>query len=230
MTENAARMASKRPGPRQIAWILISILFIISLVLSVLAASNYTEIAKASVLTYVATDETISLDFNNSGNLESVNLTLKFTIVNPSHKELRAWILTYKGWLRDIPMEDGTDTSRWMVDGRLETNGTWMKYYPVFVVSYSFDNPAVVVPPMSNVTIIRYLEVNQGNYPDILSNIATIYNYTTSFENELEWLHYTSAILFIQSIPQFSGTNNDADLIRRFDGADITPGVGRAGS
>jgi len=227
MTEKA--MAFKRPGPRRIVWTLISIFFIISLVLSLFAASNYTEIARASVLSYVATDETAMLAFDSSGDLESVNMTLKFTIVNPSQKELRTWILTYKGWLRDIPMEEGTDTSRWRVDGNIETNGTQMRYYPVFVTTYALDNPQVIVPALSNVTITRYLEIDQSNYPDILSNIASIYNHSADTGVALEWLHYTSAILFIQGIPQFSGANNDANLIRRFDGVDITPGIGGAG-
>jgi hypothetical protein len=223
-------MAFKRPGPRQIVWTIITIVFIASLILSVFAAGNYTEIARAKILTYVATDETATLAFDNSGNLESVNLTLEFTIVNPSHKELRTWILTYKGWLRDISLEDKTDTSRWMIDGRLEENGTLKRYYPVFVTSYALDNPQVIVPPMSNITITRYIEVNESNYPDILSNIGSIYNHSAALGNELEWLHYTSAIIFIQDMPSFSGVNNDANLIRRFDGVDITPGVGGAGS
>jgi hypothetical protein len=229
MTETVAPKVFKRPGPRQIVWAIITMIFIISLVFSVLAVQNYTEIARAKILSYVATDETETLAFDSSGSLESVNLTLQFTIVNPSHKELKIWVLTYKSWLRDISMEDGTDTSRWRVDGRLDTGGAQRRYYPVFATSYSFDNPAVIVPPMSNMTIIRYLEVNQGNYPDILSNIASINNYTSALGKDIEWLHYTSAILFTQGMPQSSGINHDADLIRRFDGVDITPGVGGAG-
>ena len=82
---------------------------------------------------------------------------------------------------------------------------------------------------MSNITITRYLEIDNGNYPDILSNIACIHNQTSALGIELEWLHYTSSILFIQGIPPYSGVNHNANLIKRFDGVDITPGVGGAG-
>jgi hypothetical protein len=220
---------TRRTRLRQAAWAVLSAIFVVSLVLSVFATSSYTEIAKASILSYVATDDSAAFEFGDNGTMESVNMTISFTIVNPSREELRVWILTYKGWLRDCAMEDGTDTSRWRVDGRVESDGTVMRYYPVFVAAYSFDAPQVIVPPKSNMTVTRHIEVNKENYPDILANIADIRNYSDSLGKDPEWLHYTTAILFIESVPSFSGPNHDANLIRRFDGWDITPGVEGAG-
>jgi len=223
------RADNPRFSGKRLAWVLISLVCGISLALSAFSADNYMDIAKAKILSYVETTETTALQFDVNGSLSSVNLTLEFRIVNPSDKELRTWILTYKGWLRDTPMEDGTDTSRWMIDGRLEYNGTEMRFYPVFVTTYSLDNPSVIVPARSEITVTRWLDVNRGNYPDIMSNMADIYNHTASGGQELEWMHYTSSILFIQGIEQYAGPNHDANLIRRFEGIDLTPGVGGAG-
>ncbi len=220
--------AARRISGRRLAWILVSVMCSASLVLSAFSVDSYTDIAEAKILSYVETGETVTLGFDGGGSLESVNLTIGFRVVNPSDREIRAWIFTYKGWVRDLPMEDGTDTSRWMVDGRLDFNGTEMRYYPVFVSTYSMDYPPVIVPANSEITVTRQIEVNSGNYPDILADIAKIWSYAEANGHELEWLHFTSAILFVEGIPQFSGPNNDANLIKRYEGFDLTPGVGGA--
>jgi len=215
---------------KRLAWAVACVLCAASLILSAFTASSYTEIAKAKVLSYVSTTETAELVFDTGGAVAAVNLTLDFRVVNPSGRELRAWILTYKGWLRDTPMEDGTDMSRWRIDGTLDYTGTVMKYYPVFVTTYALDNPPVTVPAHSEVTVTRWVRVDWQSYPDIMATISQIYNHTVAGGGEPEWLHYTSAILFIQGIPQYVGPSHDANVIRRYEGFDLTPGVGGAGS
>ncbi|MBU4071681.1 MAG: hypothetical protein KJ773_05865, partial [Candidatus Thermoplasmatota archaeon] len=58
----------KRPKPRQIVWMILAVMFIISLVLSVLSAGNYTEIAKASALTHVVTTDSAVIGLDENGN------------------------------------------------------------------------------------------------------------------------------------------------------------------
>jgi hypothetical protein len=224
----SASFFEKLSKPKGKLWIIITAIFAICLALSFITAANYTEIAKAKVLTHVITEHSAALFLDSNGNLESVNMTVDFTIVNPSGKPVRAWILTYKSWVRDLPMEMGLDDSRWRVDGTLMVNGTEMSFFPVFVATYSFDSPKIVILPESNSTITRHITLNYSNYPDIMSSVASIYNQTRGLEASLEWVHYTSAILFIDEANLDSLFSN-ADLIRRFDGYDITPGVGGAG-
>ena len=214
---------------KKLAWAFMTILFSISLILSVLTAHNYTEIAKARILADISTDVIPDLKYDSLGNLESVNMTVEFTIINPSQKALKVWILNYKGWLRDLPMEDGTDISRWMIDGKMTIGDTEQSYYPVFVASYSFDVPAIIVEPQSNTTITKYLELNQTVDPTIMETVVSIYNYSIANGHDIEWYDYSSAIIFIQDIPQYSGPNKDANVIRRFLGFDLTPGVGGVG-
>jgi hypothetical protein len=218
----------KLSKPKGRVWAIITSVFAICLALSFITAANYTEIAKAKVLTHVITEHSAALILDSHGNLESVNMTIDFTIVNPSGKPVRAWILSYKSWVRDLPMEMGLDDSRWRVDGTLISNGTEMSFFPVFVATYSFDSPKILISPESNITITRHITLDYSNYPDIMSSVASIYNQTQNLEEKLEWVHYTSAILFIDETNLDSLTSN-ADLIRRFDGYDITPGVGGAG-
>ncbi|MDO9537001.1 MAG: hypothetical protein Q7J68_01620 [Thermoplasmata archaeon] len=217
-------------GPRKIVWSIVAVICVISLIFSAMAGFNYTELVKAKVLTYVTTDEIVTLAFDSSGYLESVNLTLNFNMVNPSQKDIKAWIITYKGWVRDIPYEDGTDRSRWRVDGTILVNGTDQAFFPVFASSYSFDNPAIIIPGNSNFSVTRYIILNRTNYPDIMAGVESILNQTTVNGTDLEWMHYTSAILLINDIPPYSGPNKDANVIRRIYGVDITPGIGGAGS
>jgi len=212
---------------RRLAWTVVIVIFLASAILSMVTIGNYTEIAKAKILTSVATEETVSIGIGNGGELESVNLTLRFTIDNPSQKAIKPWILTYKGWVRDMPLEDGVDTERWRIDGSVSVNGSEREYYPVFVASYNFDSPQIIIEGLSNVTITKYLEINGTNYPDIFKNLAEIYNYTNG--QELEWMHYSYSLVFIVDVPPNSGPNHDANLIRRYEGFDITPGVGGVG-
>ncbi len=218
----------KLSKPKGRVWTIITVAFAVCLVLSFMTAANYTEIAKAKVLTHVITEHNAAISLDSHGNPESVNMTIDFTIVNPSEKPVRAWILTYKSWVRDIPKEMGLDDSRWRVDGTLTINETKMSFFPVFVATYSFDSPKMVIEPESNLTITKHLTLNYSNYPDIMSSVASIYNQTLGLGESLEWVHYTSAILFIDEANLDSMFSN-ADLIRRFDGYDITPGVGGVG-
>ena len=229
MTETAPNRPFKRPGPRQIVWLIITAMCIISLIFSVLAAQNYTEVTKASILSYVVTEENATLTYDTAGNLESVNMSLDFTIVNPSMKELKTWIFVYKGWVRDLPLENGIDTSRQRVDGTIYKNGSEQSYYPVFRASFSFENPSYIVPARSNLTLTCYIILNQSNYPEIFGNLEEIYNYSASVGHELEWMHYTSSFLYIRDVPPFAGPDNTANLVRKFEGTDITPGGGGAG-
>lgn len=228
MSDEPERQLFSRPNKRLAVWAIIIAIFLISLAFSVPAAQNYTEIAKAKSLTVVATEANPVLTFGANGSLESVNMTLDFTVVNPSGKELRLWVLTYKGWVRDLPLEEDADNSRWMVDGNLYIDSTEKKFYPVFAAPFSFDNPRILVPPNSNVTVTKSIILNGTNYPDILANIWDIWNYTDAIGLELEWMHYTSTILFIEDVPQFSGADQIANTIKIYDGIDITPGVGGA--
>ena len=214
---------------RKLVWSIVTILFSISLVLSLTTAYNYTEIAKARVLLDFSTTTSFAIEEDAGGRLERVNLTIEFSIVNPSQKELRVWILNYKGWLRDLSMEDGTDTSRWTVDGKLPTEDGEQRYYPVFAASYSFDNPQVFVAPGESVTITKYLVLDSQADVSIMQNAASIYNYSKSTGNDAEWLDYSSAIVFITDIEPYSGQDKDANLIRRFNGYDLTPEVGGIG-
>ncbi|MDD4308632.1 MAG: hypothetical protein PHU53_07500 [Thermoplasmata archaeon] len=228
MSDEPERRLFTRPNKRRAVWAIIIAIFLISLAFSVLAAQNYTEVAKAKSLTFVVAEADPVLTFANNGSLESVNMTLDFTAVNPSGKELRLWVLTYKGWVRDLPLEEGIDNSRWMVDGNLYSDGTEKRYYPIFAAPFSFDNPSILIPPNSNVTVTKSIILNTTNYPDILANFWEIWNYTDAIGLELEWMHYTSTILFIQDVPQFSGADQIANTIKIYDGIDITPGVGGA--
>ena len=207
----------------------MALLFSISLILSVLTAHNYTESAKARLLADIYTEAIPDLKFDSLGNLESVNMSIQFTINNPSQKELKVWILNYKGWLRDLSLEDGTDTSRWMIDGTIVVNDTEQRYYPVFVASYSFDTPAIIVESESSITITKYLELSWTVDSTIMKTVMNIYNYSIANGQNPEWYDFSSAILFIQDIPPYSGPNKDANVIRRFLGFDLTPGVGGVG-
>ena len=212
---------------KRLAWGIIAVMFSVSLVLSVFTAQNYTEVAKARILADISTEAVPDLKYDSLGNLESVNMSVHFTIINPSQKELRVWILNYKGWLRDMPLEDDVDTSRWRIDGKLTVNDTEQRYYPVFVASYSFDNPVITIGPESNKTITKYLELNWTIDSTIMETVIEIYNYSNG--QGLEWYDYSSAVIFIQDIPPYSGPNKDANVIRRFLGFDLTPGVGGVG-
>ena len=212
---------------KRLAWVIIVVMFSTSLVLSAFTAYNYTEIAKARILADIYTETTPELKYDSAGNLESVNMTIQFTVKNPSQKELRVWILNYKGWLRDLPLEDGADTSRWMIDGKLPVNDTEQRYYPVFSASYSFDTPVIIVEPESDTVITKYLELNWTVDSTIMETVVKIHNYSNG--QNLEWYDFSSAIIFIHDIPQYSGPDNDANLIRRYLGFDLTPGVGGVG-
>ena len=212
---------------KKLVWAFIGILVAISLILSVITAYNYTEIAKARILADISTEALPDVKYDSAGNMESVNMSVQFTINNPSQKELKIWILNYKGWLRDLPLEDNPSLSRWMIDGKLPVNDTEQRYYPVFVASYSFDVPAILVEPESSIIITRYIELNWTVDFTIMKTVSDIYNYSNG-EN-LEWYDYSSAIIFIQDIPSYSGPDNDANVIRRYLGIDLTPGVGGVG-
>jgi hypothetical protein len=235
MTGSEAAAEGAAPGnrrhfnARRSAWAAVALIFAVSLVLSAMTVLNYAEIAKAAVLTEVVTEQAALLHYNASGGLESVEMVLDFTIANPSGKELKAWIITYKGWVRDLPAEQGVDNSRWRVDGQLIVNDTEQVYFPVFATSYSFDQPDVPVPPNSNITLSKRLFMNRSEYPDIMEGFEAILDQTSGQGLELEWLSYTAATILIRDIPSYSGPNHDANVIKRYEGIDITPGVGGAG-
>ncbi len=214
--------------PRKDRWrsgaqALVAVAFIISLILATISAANYTEIVKAKALTEVITHDSASIEYDALGKPESVNMTVNFTIFNPGGKSVRVWILTYKAWVRDLPGELGLDDSR--DGGAIIVNGTEQLYFPVFVATFSFDSPKIIVPPESNLTLTRNIILNRTNYPDIMDDFTGINEYYAGVGLELEWTHYTSAILFIEIEGLTSG---EIDLIRRFEGIDITPGVGGA--
>ena len=220
---------NKKFNFKQLAWALLTIIFSISLILSFTTAYNYTEIAKARILTDLSIHSTPMLTYDNSGALEKVNITIEFTVNNPSQKVLKIWILNYKAWIRDMQLEDGVDTSRWMIDGNLFVNEIEQRFYPVFTASYSFDSPEILVQPESNLTVTKYLELSMEIDFTIMSNFINIYNYTTDIGQEIEWYSYSSGIIFINDIPAYSGPDNTANLIRRYVGFDLTPGVGGVG-
>ena len=234
MTASDERGASSNPerrkrGPRDFIWGIVGFAFAASLLLSVLSMSHYTDIVKAGVLTHILTEETAELVLDDEGVLESVNMTIDFTIVNPSPISVKAWVISYKGWVRDLPLELGVDRTRWRIDGSITLNGTEQRYYPVFVATYSFDSPNnLIIPPHSNATITRNILLNHADYPEIMAGFEDIFNYSTGKGLELQWLHYTSAVMFIVDV-NMDGLSQDVNLIRRFDGVDITPGVGGAG-
>jgi len=229
MTGNEIPPAGRtRIRPRSVVWALVTVFFAMSLILSALSAANYTEIVRAKVLAHVITEHSALIELDDMGVPESVNMAVDFTFVNPSRKEIRVWVLSYKSWVRDLPMDLGIDTSRWRIDGELMVNGTEQSYFPMFVATYSFDDPKLFIPPESNMTITRHISLNRTNYPDIMAGFTDIYNNTPNADDGMEWVHYTSAIMFIQSKGLDSFSRN-SDLIRRFDGVDITPGVGGAG-
>lgn len=232
-----SQMARKKEQPmnlkkfnfKQLAWASLTVIFSISLILSFITAYNYTEIAKARILADVSTEAIPHLIYDDAGFLEKVNITIEFTVNNPSQRVLKVWILNYKGWIRDMPLEDGVDDSRWMVDGKLSVNEVEQRYYPIFTTSYSFDSPDILVQSESSIIITKYLELSMEIDSTIMSNFISIHDYTRAIGQEMEWYLYSSSILFINDIPAYSGPDNTANVIRRFQGHDLTPGVGGVG-
>ncbi|MFO7619315.1 MAG: hypothetical protein R6W91_06660 [Thermoplasmata archaeon] len=215
---------------RKAAWCLITAIFLVSLSFSAMSAQNYTDIAKAKALTYIETSESAAFELDGDGNLERVNITMRFNVVNPSGKDIKVWIITYKNWIRDPALEDGIETDRWMSSGRMTVNGTYQVYYPVITEPFSFDAPAIIIPAMSNATITRHIALERAEHPDVLADLESIYDYSMETERDIEWMHYSSSILFIEGIPPYSGPDNDANLIRTYEGEDITPGIVGVGS
>ena len=220
---------NKKFNFRQFVWASLTVIFSISLILSFTTAYNYTEIAKARILANLSIDTTPQLIYDHAGDLEKVNLTIEFTVNNPSQKVLKIWILNYKGWIRDMPLEDGVDNSRWMIDGNIFVNEIEQRYYPIFTASYSFDSPEILVQPESSLTVTKYLELSMEIDSTIMSNFISIHNYANNIGQEIEWYTYSSGIIFINDIPPYSGPNHTANLIRRYVGFDLTPGVGGVG-
>lgn len=222
-------MSQKRFNFRQLVWAFLTVIFSITLILSFTTASNYTEIARARILADLSMDFTPVLIYDGAGNLEKVNMTIDFTVNNPSQKTLKIWILNFKAWIRDMPLEDDVDSSRWMIDGEMPVNETVQRYYPIFTASYSFDNPVILVPPGSNITITRYLELDMDVDSAIMGNLIGILNYTAGIGHGIEWYSYSSCIIFINDIPPYSGPNSNTNVIRRSQGFDLTPGIGGVG-
>ena len=222
-------MTPKKFNFKQLAWASLTVIFSISLILSFTTAYNYTEIAKARILADLSIDAIPNLIYDDTGSLEKVNLTIEFTVNNPSQKVLKIWILNFKGWIRDLPLEHGVDNSRWMIDGSILVNGIEQRYYPIFTASYSFDSPEILVQSNSNLTITQYLELSMEIDSTIMSNFISIHDYAASIDQEIEWYSYSSGIIFINDIPAYSGPDNTANLIRRYVGFDLTPGVGGVG-
>lgn len=226
MAADEAPKARRRFGTRQALWATAAAVLAATLILSGMTVRNYTEVVKAKVLTEAVTIETPELTYDAFGALEAVSIRLELTITNPSAKELKAWIFTYKAWARDLETEQGAATGRLLQDGEVDVNGTEMLFFPVFVATFSFDNPQMPVPPHSNITISRSVNLTRSQDPAGVAELESILDYAGSAGLELEWLHYSSVLLMITDIPPYSGMNNDANLIRRFEGADITPGSG----
>lgn len=218
-------MNPKRFNFKQLVWASLTVIFSISLILSFTTAQNYTEIAKARILAGLSLEATPHMIYDDAGNLETLNVTIEFTVNNPSQKVLKIWILNFKGWIRDMPLEDEVDRSRGMMDGKQQINDIEQRYYPVFVASYSFYNPEILVEPGSSQTITEYLELSMEIDSTTMSNVISICNYTKDMGQEIEWYSYSSGIIFINDIPPYAGSTNTANVIRRYVGFDLTPGV-----
>jgi len=194
----------------------------ISLVLSGFSITNYTEIAKARILTSFSVQGDPILNHNDSGGLESITLFMNFTINNPSAKELRVWILTFKAWLRDYPLESGLDHSRQDVDISFHSNDSIHWYYSIPFATYSYDQPMVILGAGENITLTEVMKINQTSDPDVVADIEGLLNSTNDAGNEPEWVTYGSAILFIQGVPSYSGPEKDANVIRLSQGMDLS--------
>jgi hypothetical protein len=216
------RARPRRIGARQAGWAAVAAILALALALSATTVANYTEIARAKVFAAVEIAREPAFAFDGAGGLESVSIRLTMTFCNPSGKELRAWIVTCKGWIRDIPAEQGNDTSRAALDDRVIINGTAAYFFPVFAESFSFDNPRFLVPPRSNVTVTRWVNATASAEPELLAGLEAILSHAGANGREAEWHHCASSIIMITDIPPYSGMNNDANLIRRFEGTDIS--------
>lgn len=215
-------MTRKRPNYKQLAWAVITIMFMVSLVLSGITVVNYSEIVRAKIFTGFSVTASPVLHLDAYGEPDYLTLHLNFTVDNPSKKELRVWVFNFKAWVRDLPMESGTDNSRWNTDIPIYVNGTKLWYYPVVFRSFSFDRPQVIVGAGESITLYENVTINRTAYPGRLSDIRAISNYSDAGGQELTWEIFGSAVLFIRQVPSLSGPDKNANVIALSHGTDIS--------
>jgi hypothetical protein len=220
------------PSPKTLkraCWATVTAVFLLSLCFSALTVSNYRDMARANALIIFTTETTTILSHDADGTLDSLELGLDMTVRNPSGKELRLWVVGYKAWLRDWPMEDGVETGRRTVDGDLVVANSTRFYYPVFSTTFPFGTEEVMVPPHADLVVTRSLRLNDSVNEDIIHNVREILAYANATGRATEWYEHATARLFIQTSGDVTEAQSTDLLIMRTLGRDLTPGSAGVG-
>jgi hypothetical protein len=219
------KMASISPKNIKLAcWTAVTVFFVISLFFSVLTVDNYQDIARAKALTFFTTETKTLLSYDGNGALESLGLHLNMTVHNPSGKELRLWLVGYKVWLRDWPMEDGMETGRRTVDGDLVVDNATRFYYPVFSTSFSFGTEDLIAPSHTDLVVTRTLQLNESVDENIMQNAREILAHANATGRNAEWYEHAMVRIFIQVNGDVTEGQSTDFLIMRTLGRDLTPG------
>ncbi len=206
---------------RKFCWSLIISVFLVTMTFSIMTVDNYTQIARAKHLTTVEMNmvpEIVYVD-DSQDEIDHVTVLANFTISNPSNMRLSIWTLSCLVYLRDLPAENGLNSSRAANDMMMTTQDGVQYYYGAMKAYEFYTNEIIHIEPNSNVTEYLILGVgleDQDASDDrTLMTLNDIHNYSSENDLELEWYGYARLIIFIDDIPKEYGTLSDSHVIIR---------------
>jgi len=206
---------------KKFCWAIIISVFLTTMTFSVMTVDNYTEIARAKHLTTVEMNIEPEIFYLNDAQegIDHVTVLANFTITNPSNMRLSIWTLSCLVYLRDLPAENGLNSSRAANDIMMTTQDGVQYYYGAMKAYEFYTDRVVHIEPNSNVTeqlvLVVGLEDQDANDDRTLMALNDIYEYSSENNLKLEWYGYARLIIFIDDIPKEYGTLSDAHVIIR---------------
>jgi len=181
------------------AWAIVVAAALAASVMSGLAARNYTGIVETRILT-AAWLETELLPTFDGADMTSLRLVINVTIDNPGDRGMTLTTVGYRAWLRDLPGEDGSDRSRYDVDGIVQPDeDTEYLYYPVFTLSWNLGTQGITVPGNDNTTVNLMDNVyDRSESPETFDNMGKLY---AAAGGEPEWQEYCMVVMFVEGVP-----------------------------
>jgi len=150
------RPFAKASPRKRIAVVSLAVALAVSGIFSVGTAVNYSDLVESRILTEVALDVAITPSYEGA-NVTSLELEVSLVVHNPGGKPMQLNVVTYQGWIRDVPAEDGLAPERMRDEGqvRLE-DGSRMLFYPVFRI-IDVQDDIIEAGGTANVTAIQMI-------------------------------------------------------------------------